>query len=215
MTSGELAASVAARLRGIGDALPPGDGAGVFNGVYLRVVQEAGGAYPALLGAAAERWLGAVGDAAAGRRPPACWRPLLEARRHGGVRAPQFALAGLNAHVGHDLPLAVIADCAAREREPEAARGDFERACAVLERLEERIRDELTPGPELLDVTDPLTHLLGAWSLDRARESAWATVAALWPLRELPGVYEEFARRLDQNTGLVSRCLLTPLLVPR
>ncbi|MFC7221087.1 DUF5995 family protein [Streptomyces polyrhachis] len=215
--------AVVARMRALGAALPPEDGVAVFNGVYLRVTREVGeqlaaGGFADAPAAAwlavdfAERYLAAVADA--GRRPPACWRPLFQARRHGGIHPLQFALAGINAHVGHDLPLSMVAACHRAGRDPEAMRGDFERVGAVLERLEERIREELMPGPDLLDVADPLTHLLGAWSLEKGRDAAWATSCALWPLRELPGVYGEFTRRLDQSVGLVGRCLLTPLRVP-
>ncbi|GAA2133291.1 hypothetical protein GCM10009802_41740 [Streptomyces synnematoformans] len=71
------------------------------------------------------------------------------------------------------------------------------------------------PGPDLLDVADPLTHLAGAWSLERARDAAWAAAGVLWRLRGLPEVDEEFTERLDQSVGLVSRCLLVPLRAAR
>ncbi|WP_258563537.1 DUF5995 family protein, partial [Streptomyces phytophilus] len=123
----------------------------------------------------------------------------------------QFALAGINAHIGYDLPLAVVATCRALGREPEDVEGDYERVGGLLVRLEERIREQLMPGPDLLDVADPLTHLAGAWSLERARDAAWAAARVLWRLRGLPEVGEEFTERLDQSVGLVSRCLLVPL----
>ncbi|BFO19836.1 hypothetical protein SHKM778_62240 [Streptomyces sp. KM77-8] len=77
--------------------------------------------------------------------------------------------------------------------------------------LEERIREELTPGPELLRITDPLTHLLGAWSLDRARDAAWTAARALWALRGLPDIAGEFTERMDAAVGFAGRILLTPL----
>ncbi len=81
----------------------------------------------------------------------------------------------------------------------------------VLVSLEERIREDLMPGPDLLQIADPLTHLLGAWSLDRARDAAWSAARAVWALRELPDLAGEFVERLDTGVGLVGRCLLTPL----
>ena len=36
------------------------------------------------------------------------------------------------------------------------------------------------PGPDLLEIADPLTHLLGSWSLDRARDGAWSAARLLW-----------------------------------
>ncbi|MYR57756.1 hypothetical protein GTY54_16465, partial [Streptomyces sp. SID625] len=83
--------------------------------------------------------------------------------RHPGVRPLQFALAGLHAHTGHDLALAVVDTCAALGCEPAELEGAFERVGDLLAALEERARDDLAPGPDLLRIADPLTHLLGAW----------------------------------------------------
>jgi Family of unknown function (DUF5995) len=213
---------VVARMRALRDGLPPGDGVAVFNRVYLSVTEEverrlrAGGfAGPA---AAAEldvrfaaRYLSAV---EAGGSPPACWRPLIHARHHRGLHPLQFAMAGINAHIGHDLALAVVATCRALDVGPEALEEDFHRVGGVLDHLEERIREDLMPGPDLLERAEPFTHLIGCWSLERARDAAWAAARALWLLRGLPDACEEFERRLDKGTGLVSRFLLTPLNRP-
>ncbi|MFH8491538.1 DUF5995 family protein [Streptomyces longisporoflavus] len=213
---------VARRMRALGDGFPSGDGVGVFNRVYLSVTEEVGrhvdsGGFPDR-GAAitldvlfAERYLTAVDAAAADRRPPACWRPLFELRRHPGVRPLQFALAGINAHIGHDLPLAVVDACRTLGCEPADLADEFDRVGDILVSLEERIREELMPGPDLFQVADPLTHLLGSWSLERARDGAWATAVALRALRELPVIAEQFRDRLDGTVGLVGRMLLTPL----
>ncbi|MBL1096596.1 DUF5995 family protein [Streptomyces coffeae] len=214
--------SVVARMRALGAALPPGDGVAVFNQVYLSVTEEVGRGLAAgyfqdpaateeLDARFAGRYLAAVDAVAAGRRPPACWRPLFELRCHPEVRPVQFALAGINAHIGHDLALALVDTCRARDVEPAALEGDFDRVGILLTGLEERIREELMPGPDLLDVADPLTHLVGSWSLDRARDAAWAAFRALWGLRRLPELAEEFTERIDAGVGLVGRFLLTPL----
>ncbi|MBY8884245.1 DUF5995 family protein [Streptomyces sp. PTM05] len=214
--------AVVARMTALSARLPPHDGVAVFNAVYLSVTRELNGRlgsgfFPhpgrtAELGARfAARYLLAVEAEEAGSRPPDCWRPLFRLRHHRDVRPTQFALAGINAHVGHDLPLAVLDTCVALGVEPPALETDFERVGDVLEAIEERVREELMPGPDLLELADPLTHLLGSWSLERARDAAWSTAGLLWRLRELPVVYEEFARRLDAGVGLVGRCLLTPL----
>jgi hypothetical protein len=67
------------------------------------------------------------------------------------------------------------------------------------------------PGPDLLQIADPLTHLLGSWSLDRARDATWTAARALWALRGLPDVAQEFTEHLDMTAGLAGRMLLTPL----
>ncbi|WP_439942502.1 DUF5995 family protein [Streptomyces sp. BBFR115] len=211
-----------ARMRALAGALPERDGIAVFNRVYLAVTEAvdhrlATGRFADPRAAAtldvrfAERYLAAVDAAADGRRPPACWRPLFQFRRHPGVRPLQFALAGVNAHIGHDLALAVVDACDTLECEPADLESDFDRVGDLLAALEERVREELMPGPDLLQLADPLTHLLGAWSLERAREAAWSTARALWALRRLPDVAEEFTERLDAAVGFAGRMMLTPL----
>lgn len=215
-------ACAAARMRALAGTLPPGDGVAVFNRVYLEVTEELRGRIAAgwfadpgataELGAVfAARYLDAVDADAAGREVPACWRPLFRSRRHPGVRPVQFALAGVNAHIGHDLPMAVVDTCRALGVCPADLHRDFERVGVLLAALEDRIREELMPGPDVLDIADPLVHLMGAWSLDQAREAAWCAARVLWPLRAFPEVYAEFTGRLDAGVGLVGRCLLTPL----
>lgn len=81
----------------------------------------------------------------------------------------------------------------------------------LLVSMEERVREDLMPGPDLLEVADPLTHLLGAWSLERARDAGWSAARALWALRGLPGLAREFGDRLDATVGLTGRMILTPL----
>ncbi|MGW8635190.1 DUF5995 family protein [Streptomyces sp. NPDC055793] len=214
--------SVLTRMRALEAALPGRDGVAVFNRVYLAVTEEVdrhidsgrftdARAAIALDVRFAERFLDAVDAAAEDRRPPACWRPVFQFRRHPGVRPVQFALAGINAHIGHDLALAVVDTCRTLGCEPADLEDEFDRVGDLLVSLEERVRDELMPGPDLLQIADPLTHLLGSWSLDRARDATWAAARALWALRRLPDVAGEFTERLDAAVGFAGRMLLTPL----
>ncbi|MGW1725287.1 DUF5995 family protein [Streptomyces sp. NPDC002306] len=214
--------AVVARLRALDRALPARDGIAVFNRVYLAVTEAVDrridtGEFTDARAAItldvrfAERYLAAVDAVADERRPPACWRPLFQFRRHPGVRPLQFALAGINAHIGHDLALAVVDACRTLDCEPAELEDEFDRVGDLLISLEERIREDLMPGPDLFQIADPLTHLLGAWSLERAREATWSAARALWALRRLPDVAEEFAGRLDAAVGFAGRMLLTPL----
>lgn len=214
--------TVVSRMRALDATLPAGDGVAVFNRVYLTVTEAVdhridSGLFDDPLTAVtldvrfAERYLTAVECAADERRPPACWRPLFQFRRHPGVRPLQFALAGINAHIGHDLALAVVDTCRTLGCEPGEVEDEFDRVGDLLVSLEERIREDLMPGPDLLQVADPLTHLLGAWSLERARDATWTAARALWALRELPDVAAEFTERLDAAVGFAGRMLLTPL----
>ncbi|MET9592147.1 DUF5995 family protein [Streptomyces sp. NPDC006516] len=213
--------AVIERMRAFRSDWPPGDGLGVFNQVYLTVTETLrrnlrdgtfgdAEAVSALDVRFARRYLTAVDTAAAGGSPPACWRPLFQFRRHPGVRPLQFALAGINAHIGHDLALAVVDTCRTLGCAPADLEEEFDRVGDLLVMLEERIRDDLMPGPDLLEIADPLTHLAGAWSLERAREASWTAAGVLWRLRGLPLLAEEFRVRMDAGAGLVGRFLLTP-----
>ncbi|KUO18622.1 DUF5995 family protein [Streptomyces dysideae] len=214
--------AVISRMRALDTALPARDGVAVFNRVYLAVTEAVdrridSGRFADARAAItldvrfAERYLAAVDAVAKERRPPACWRPLFQMRRHPGVRPLQFALAGINAHIGHDLALAVVDTCRSLRCEPADLEDEFDRVGDLLVSLEERIREDLMPGPDLLQIADPLTHLLGSWSLERARDATWTAARALWALRGLPDVAGEFTERLDTAVGFAGRMLLTPL----
>ncbi|MGW6737948.1 DUF5995 family protein [Streptomyces sp. NPDC055013] len=214
--------AVISRMRALEAALPERDGVAIFNRVYLAVTETVdrhidGGRFTDARAAItldvrfAERYLAAVDRAEQEGRPPACWRPLFQMRRHPGVRPLQFALAGINAHIGHDLALAVVDTCRSLGCEPAELEDEFDRVGDLLVSLEERIREELMPGPDLLQIADPLTHLLGSWSLERARDATWSAARALWALRRLPDLAGEFTERLDAAVGFAGRMLLTPL----
>jgi hypothetical protein len=210
--------TVVSRMRALGETWPEDDGVVVFNRVYLAVTEEVDrrldtGYFADRREAItldvrfAERYL----SVAEGGPLPACWRPLFQFRRHPGVRPVQFALAGINAHIGHDLALAVVDACRSLGCAPAELEDAYDRVGDLLVSLEERIREELMPGPDLLQIADPLTHLLGSWSLERARDAAWSAARALWALRGLPELTAEFTDRLDAAVGFAGRMLLTPL----
>ncbi len=213
---------ILARMTALAPGFPPGDGVGVFHRMYLTVTElihdRLAGPYfadPAALAILdalfAGRYLAAVDADAAGAPPPACWRPLLELRHRPGIHPLQFALAGMNAHIEHDLPLAVLDAARRLGRDPVAFEADYHRINDLLAQVEAQVREELLPEPEPLQLADPLLHILGVWSIDRARDAAWASVLALRALRELPPAYAAVAAALDGSVGMVSRALLTPV----
>ncbi len=104
----------------------------------------------------------------------------------------------------------MVDTCGALGCVPEELEDEFHRVGDLLAELEEQIREELMPGPDLLEIADPLTHLAGTWSLERAREASWAAARVLWRLRAVPLLAEEFRARLDAGVGMVGRLLLTP-----
>ena len=139
---------------------------------------------------------------------PAAWRPLLTARSRRGVAPMQFALAGMNAHVNRDLPLALVA--ASEEVEVELRRGspqhvDFERVSGLLVRVEAHVRASRVRRFDRID------DVVAMWDLRRAREAAWTNAETLWSLRSDADLRGEFARVLDRMVGFAARGLLVPV----
>ncbi|MFJ5234886.1 DUF5995 family protein [Kitasatospora sp. NPDC088391] len=210
------------RMREIAAQLPPTDGVAVFNRMYLTVTElvrdrlaDGYFADPAAMagldGVFAARYLAAVDEDRAGRRPAACWRPLFELRGTPGIHPLQFALAGMNAHIENDLPLSVLDTCRLTGCAPEQLEGDYLRINTLLAQVEAQVRTTLLPEPAELSAADPLLHVLGVWSIDRARDAAWASVLALRELRRLPPAARLAAEALSGSVGMVSRALLVPL----
>src|ERR1035441_6317599 len=67
------------------------------------------GAWMAALGVQfAGLYFGALRSALAGGTAPRCWTVLLERRNWTALARIQCALAGVNAHINHDLPTAIV-----------------------------------------------------------------------------------------------------------
>ena len=213
---------VIARMQSIASALEPTDGAAVFNRVYLEVtamVRDRLAAGTAFTDDAfmadldvrfAQLWFRAY-DASPASRSRA-WSPLFESRRR-DLAPIQFALAGMNAHIEHDLPLAVVATCRSHGRRPDDVRADYEKVNDLLAEVESGIRrsflDDL--GRALDDEVGPLAHLIAAWDIGKAREAAWVSVCLLWELRDNPFLDLLQRTAIDRTVGLGSRLLLTPV----
>lgn len=215
--------AVIARMQSIAAEVPHGDGVGVFNDVYLRVtemvlerLQEGGvfhdDAFMADLDVRfAAFWFTAY-DAPAGKVPKA-WDPLFDARHAGGVLPVQFALAGVNAHIEHDLPLAVVRTCEANGRTPTSrgVRDDYEKVNDLLAAVEAEIRRSFLTELEksVDDHLTPVAHLVSSWNIDKARDIAWVNMQTLWELRRVDFLHDAYAGALARTVGMGSRLLLT------
>ena len=149
---------------------------------------------------------------------PSAWAPLFEQRSQRGVTPLQFALAGMNAHINRDLPVALVTTC--RElgldlHEGSREQADFERINVLLGQVESRIKGMYLSG--WLAFVDRLVHrfhriddVVAMWDVARARDAAWTNGHALWALRDEPQLASEFLEVLDRMVGLASRGLLVP-----
>jgi hypothetical protein len=212
------------RLRQIDGELPSGDGAAVFNHMYLTVTEEVAAGLagdrvfsdPAFMERLdvtfASLWLEAY-DAAADAVPKA-WAALFENRRSRGVLPIQFALAGMNSHIAHDLPVAVVRTCRDLGATPDDAgvRADYEAVNDLLAACEARIRRSfLTEAGRALEAPfAPVAHLLSSWKIDKARDAAWVNVETLWAMRRMGSLADRYRDALARTVGMASRCLLTP-----
>lgn len=216
---------VAERLLAIERALPAGDGVRAFTRLYRAVTEAVDERVRpgTFADAAFTRWLDVVfanlyfralrGHVLGPRRAPRGWAPLFEARSRRGIAPIQFALAGMNAHINRDLPLALVATC--RARRVGLVRGgpqhrDFRAIDALLAETEERVRAEFATG--LVGWADEalgeLDSVVAMWNVRRARAAAWVNAETLWALRDVPLAAGRFAVTLDRLVGLAGRGLL-------
>jgi hypothetical protein len=221
-------AEVLERLRAIVAALPPRDGIRAFTGLYLAVTEavEAEVKPDAFEDAPFVRWLdvvfannyfAALRNALFATGPvPKAWEPLVEARGKPRVLPLQFALAGMNAHINRDLPLALVTTCEGRNvelRDGTPQQRDFRRINPLLELVEARVKQELvTDALSDFDVAlGELDDVIAMWKVERAREAAWTQAEALWAIRGLPHLSSELVATLDRFVGFAGRGLLRPL----
>jgi len=226
-----LRAPPAARIEGVLErmlaieaALPPEDGIACFTRLY-RAVTEAvhETAANSFADAGFVRWLDvafanlylrALAAFVLGRgRVPHAWAPLFHARSRPGIAPLQFALAGMNAHINRDLPVALVQTCTAREVEPRHGspqHADFGRVDRLLEETEARVKHEYAVG--LVGVADEvlgrLDDVVAMWKVTEARQAAWVHAETLWHVRGLPFAGARHLAILDRTVGFAGRGLL-------
>jgi hypothetical protein len=215
--------SVIARLRELDQRLPRDDGLTAFNGMYLRVTElvrdrltEAFFGNPVFMTRLDLVFAGLYLQAVAAPERSKAWAPLFEARHLPGRVPIQFALAGMNAHINHDLPVAVVRTCRQLGLHPGSpgVEADFQRVTGLLASVQEDVRQSFLAGP-LLEVdrayAAPLADLVGAWSIGRARDAAWVNARVLWELHGVEPLQGDFLATLSRSVGMTGRYLLTPV----
>lgn len=225
--TGTSVQDIVARLRSINDELLlSDDGAAVFNRMYLTVTEQMAAALngshvfhdPVFMEQLdvtfAQLWLEAY-DAPADAVPKA-WAPLFELRHNSSLLPIQFALAGMNSHIAHDLPVAVVRTCRYLNASPDDAgvREDYEAVNDLLAACESEVRRSfLTDAGQAADEqVGPVVHLISSWNIDKARDVAWVNVEALWAMRNVGFLADRYQAALASTVSMASRCLLTPTL---
>lgn len=207
-------------------ALPAGDGVASFNRMYLAVTSAVAGAIAdgffansafleRLDVVFANRYFSALSRAQSGGEVPQCWEVLWR-HRTSPARVPlQFAVAGMNAHINHDLVLAVVETLTEMDASPHdpTLQADFRRVNILLGTLETTIRRSYEHGLMLrLDESlGGLAHRLDNWSIAVARGVAWRDAEVLWSVRHHPVLRAHYEQSLDRAVALAGECLLVPL----
>jgi Family of unknown function (DUF5995) len=144
--------------------------------------------------------------------------PLLEARGRRGIEPLQFALAGMNAHINRDLPVALVTTC--RElgitlelSSPQHA--DYVQINSVLGEVEARVKQQYLNGwlralDRLLHRSHGIDDVVAMWDISRARDAAWTTAETLWALRDHTQLAAEYLASVDRMVGFAGRGLLIP-----
>jgi Family of unknown function (DUF5995) len=215
------------RMRAIEAGLPRRDGVAVFNRVYLQVTESVRhGLQDGFFRDArfmeqfdvvfAGLYIESVDAAAAGAEVARPWAPLVEARRRRRVAAAQYALAGMNAHINHDLAVAVVIACGRARREPATVHRDYERINDLLATVVRPIRQSFLDSQvvEAGAPLSPLADLISNWSIDAARDAAWVHARTLWKLRHTRSLATAYRRTLGRTVGLVGRQMLVAYAPP-
>jgi hypothetical protein len=211
-------------MQAIDAALPAADGLACFNRMYLDVTQQVQGritqgffADPAFLTQLdvvfANFYFDAVNSVVEQPAyPPAAWAPLLETRGNSQIFPIQFALAGMNAHINHDLPLALVRACTDLDAAPDqgTVHADYQKVDVLLDAAEESVRQSFESAALQRDDTraQGVLNLVCNWSINSARDAAWDTGLALWRARDIGTVEDLISGALAHTVAMASRCLL-------
>ncbi len=213
-----------ARMEAIEASLPAGDGVACINHMILGFTRQVaanvtGGFFAdavfltALDVVFANIYLDAVNALTTQPQAfPTAWAPLLESRGNTDIEPIQFALAGMNAHINHDLPVALITTCAQMGTAPDdgSHHDDYQKVNQLLDAAEQSVRQSFESG--LVLAADrhlqAVANLVANWSITSARDGAWDNAQALWAIRDVGYAQHLLLDTMAHTVGMASRCLL-------
>jgi hypothetical protein len=145
-----------------------------------------------------------------------CWQAVFDQRNQTAIARIQFAMAGMNAHINHDLPQAVLDICQTTAVPPQhgtAPYDDFTALNTTLDSLIEAAKTALDVRllGDALPAASRLEDTLAAWSLADAREAAWNNAELLWHLADAPLAASALLDSLDGLTAVASKTILVPV----
>jgi hypothetical protein len=213
-------AGVIALMQQIDALLPPTDGLKWFNQMYLMVTNQVdinpNWQNPTWIMhldvVFAGLYFTAIRDYLAGRTVADAWQVLFDARFTAGIDRIQFACAGMNAHINHDLALALEAtnnDLNVVPTPGGPEHHDYPAVNGILKATTPAVLSVLATDPlgDLAEDTGKTGRVLALWDMVQARDLAWDFANTLPTL-------DEFERTLAldaQNaaSGDLGRAILT------
>jgi Family of unknown function (DUF5995) len=221
-TSVTTIADVISMMEAIDNLLAGDDGLKWFNLLYLQVTRQVDGRPPSTWQDAA--WLTRLDVVFAGlyfqamadwlqnsSNVASSWQVLFASRFTAGIDRIQFALAGMNAHINHDLALALLQTDAELGLVPDInspEHNDYEQVNSLLEAELPQALQFLATGiiGELAQDTGKIGRLLAIWNVRAARDLAWNFADHLRPLTG--AIRQSALAAQDQLTGVIGRSLL-------
>lgn len=160
----------------------------------------------------ANLYLRAVDSYASGTWTPKAWRRAFDCADNRSALVLQDLLLGVNAHINHDLALALIEAGIDDRRDERYA--DHTSVNAVLESLtnqaQQQIAEAYAPGLANFDALGgDVDEMVAAFSIARAREHAWAVALSLANARN-PFERKLIMRGLDVQADVLARLILIP-----
>jgi hypothetical protein len=219
---------VVAGLQTIDNLCVVEDGLKWFNWLYLAVTQAvenrvASGGFqdPAWLAQLdiefARLYFSTVYAAITNANCPGCWAALFAVRNNVQIARIQFALAGMNAHINHDLCLAIEAASKATNTVPQHGTvqyNDYTSVNPVLDSLIDQAKQTLNvrlPGGQLPAVSH-LADLIAAWDVSGARKCLAKCRTSVEPHAVVGGGADGHHRWLHRGNRQGSSCAGTVVL---
>lgn len=221
-TPTQTVADVLQTMQAIDGLCQDTDGLKWFNGLYMSVtaaiklsVEQGAFRNPQWLSMLdvtfASLYFSALEAALTGGNPPGCWGVMFAKRNNARLRRIQFALAGMNAHINHDLCLAIVATCRASNTVPQHGTPQYRDYTAVnpilgglVQQAETQLDVDL-PGNAVPPVAS-LEQIIAAWDVAAAREGAWSNAQHFWNLP--PILADGLMDTIDGTTSVISKALL-------
>ncbi|MEO6911071.1 MAG: DUF5995 family protein [Edaphobacter sp.] len=212
------------KMQQIDQLLADGDGLKWFNRLYMMVTHKVDVDPPAG-GWKDANWLFRLDVVFAGfyfraiagyldgsANTASSWNALMEARYKAGIDRIQFALAGMNAHINHDLSLALLETDSEMNLVPghdSPQHVDYEAVNELLNNVMPAALEMLAAGILGMAAQDTgkIGKVLAFWNICRARDLAWDFADYLRGLNGIRRVVGLTAQ--DQMTGVVGRAILT------